>query len=63
MNVQSKPITILMADDDDDDRYLTQEAFAEAKLANNLNFVKDGQELMDYLTRHCLLYTSPSPRD
>ena len=51
MNVQSKPITILMADDDDDDRYLTQEAFAEAKLANNLNFVKDGQELMDYLTR------------
>jgi CheY-like chemotaxis protein len=51
MNPQLKPITILMADDDADDCYLTQEAFAESKLANNLLFVKDGQELMDYLTR------------
>lgn len=44
-------ITILMADDDEDDRELTREAFAEARLANDLRFVRDGEELMDYLKR------------
>ena len=46
-----KPVTILMADDDADDRQLTQEAFVEARLANDLRFVPDGKELMDYLKR------------
>lgn len=45
------PVTILMADDDEDDRMLTQEAFEENKLANELYFVEDGEELMDYLNR------------
>lgn len=40
-----------MADDDADDRKLTQEAFEEAKLANDLRFVEDGAELLDYLYR------------
>jgi two-component system response regulator len=40
-----------MADDDADDRQLTQEAFAEARLTNDLRFVPDGKELMDYLKR------------
>jgi CheY-like chemotaxis protein len=47
----SKPITILMADDDPDDRLLTKEAFAETHLANDLRFVEDGVELLDYLKR------------
>jgi two-component system response regulator len=46
-----KPITILMADDDPDDRQLTKEAFVEAKLSNELRFVEDGVELMEYLNR------------
>src|ERR671929_266704 len=46
-----KPITILMADDDPDDREMTREAFAESRLANDLRFVEDGEELMDYLRR------------
>lgn len=46
-----KPVTILMADDDADDRALTKEAFEEAKLANELRFVEDGEELLDYLNR------------
>jgi two-component system response regulator len=46
-----KPITILMADDDEEDREMTQQAFAEARLANDLRFVCDGEELMDYLKR------------
>src|SRR4051794_1239247 len=46
-----KPITILMADDDPDDRELTREAFVESRLANDLRFVQDGEELLDYLYR------------
>lgn len=46
-----RPITILMADDDPDDRKLTLDAFEEAKLANQLVFVEDGVELLDYLNQ------------
>jgi CheY-like chemotaxis protein len=49
MNATKLPITILMADDDPDDRELTREAFAENHLANELRFVENGEELMDYL--------------
>lgn len=45
------PITILMADDDADDRRLTQEAFEEGRLINDLRFVENGEQLMDYLYR------------
>jgi two-component system response regulator len=48
---RNKPITILMADDDPDDRQLTKEAFEENHLANDLRFVEDGEELLDYLHR------------
>ena len=44
-------ITILMADDDADDRDMAREAFAESHLANDLRFVEDGVDLMDYLKR------------
>lgn len=44
-----KAITILMADDDEDDRMLAQEALDECRLANDLHFVEDGEELLDYL--------------
>ncbi len=47
----AKPVTILIADDDPDDRELAREAFAEAKLNNDLRFVVDGIELLDYLQR------------
>ncbi|WP_407936166.1 response regulator [Gemmata algarum] len=51
MSNRTKPITILMADDDPDDRQLTQEAFEENHLANDLRFVEDGEELLDYLNQ------------
>jgi len=38
-----------MADDDPDDRILTKDALEENYLANDLHFVEDGEELMDYL--------------
>lgn len=44
-----KPIIILYADDDPEDRMLARDAFDESRLANDLHFVEDGEELMDYL--------------
>ncbi|MBE9029152.1 response regulator [filamentous cyanobacterium LEGE 11480] len=44
-----KTITILVAEDDEDDRLLMEEALEENRLANDLHFVGDGEELMDYL--------------
>ena len=63
MDNNGKSITILMADDDEDDRLMTKEAFEESKLVNELHFVEDGEELMDYLF-HCGEYSDPasSPR-
>jgi CheY-like chemotaxis protein len=51
MTRDAKPITILMADDDADDRQMTREAFEASRLGNDLRFVNDGVELMDYLCR------------
>jgi len=48
---RAKPVVILMADDDADDREMTREAFQESRLANDLRFVADGEELLDYLYR------------
>ena len=44
-------ITILLADDDPDDRQLTRDAFKENRLANALATVEDGEELLEYLHR------------
>jgi CheY-like chemotaxis protein len=45
------PITILLADDDPDDRLMCMEALAESRLANELRTVGDGEELLEYLRR------------
>jgi CheY-like chemotaxis protein len=45
------PITILVADDDEEDRQLAHRALTAARLANDVHFVADGEELMDYLQR------------
>jgi CheY-like chemotaxis protein len=42
-------ITILMADDDEDDRLMTRDALRESHLTNELRFVEDGEALIDYL--------------
>ncbi|MBU0482306.1 MAG: response regulator [Proteobacteria bacterium] len=51
MEKERMSLTILMADDDEDDRLMTKEALEEAKLANAIRFVEDGEALMDYLKR------------
>lgn len=47
----ARPIVILMAEDDPDDRLLVREAFEESRLLNELRFVEDGEELLNYLRR------------
>ena len=49
MRKESSRITILVAEDDPDDRLLISDAFAEAQLETDLRFVEDGEELMHYL--------------
>jgi len=51
MNNNRKSITILLADDDADDRMMASDALEESRLANDLRCVEDGEELMDYLHR------------
>jgi CheY-like chemotaxis protein len=51
MKAEGKMITIVLADDDPDDRQLTEDAFSENRLVNRLDCVEDGEELMDYLNR------------
>ena len=42
-------ISILIADDDADDRMLIDDAFRESRLSNPLKFVENGEELLHYL--------------
>lgn len=51
MNTLVKPIVLLMADDDADDCLLTKDALAESRVLNDLHFVHDGEQLLDYLLR------------
>jgi CheY-like chemotaxis protein len=51
MTPATKRITILLAEDDADDRLLVKEALAEGRVLNELRCVEDGEELMDYLRR------------
>lgn len=46
---QKKSIIILIADDDPDDRMMTQEALEENHIINQLKFVENGVDLIDYL--------------
>jgi CheY-like chemotaxis protein len=52
-------LTILLADDDEEDREMTREAMRDAHLVNPVEFVVDGQQLLDYL-RHEGRYANPA---
>ena len=50
-NSMKNSITILMADDDDDDRLMAQDALQESRVINDFHMVCDGVELLEYLRR------------
>lgn len=52
MTTRLKPknqVPILVADDDVDDCQMIKEALEESRLLNELHFVNDGEQLLDYL--------------
>lgn len=51
MTPNPKPVVILMADDDEEDRAFAREAFEASRLANDFRTVEDGVELLAYLRR------------
>ncbi|MDA1191920.1 MAG: response regulator [Candidatus Poribacteria bacterium] len=51
MRDMGKPTVILYAEDDEEDRLLTERALRRAKLTNRLVMVEDGEELVSYLQR------------
>jgi CheY-like chemotaxis protein len=58
MTEHPRPIVILLADDDEEDRMLAAGALEESRVVNDLRFVEDGEELLDYLY-HRGRYTEP----
>lgn len=49
--LRGRTATILIADDDQDDRVLIRDAFLEGSTATDLRFVENGEALMKYLKR------------
>lgn len=58
---ETKPIEILLVEDNPGDARLAVEALRESKLHNNLTHVKDGVEAMDYLRRKNQYSQVPPP--
>ena len=49
MTTSLRKITIVMADDDEDDRMFAREALEENSLGGDLHFVDNGEQLLAYL--------------
>ena len=49
MKIEGNPVTIVIADDDEDDCLLAREALEAVRLNNDIRFVKNGEELLHYL--------------
>lgn len=64
MRKAGETITILVAEDDPDDREMIKEAMKECRLANDIHFVEDGEQLVNYVYRrgsYAALQTAPRP--
>lgn len=61
MKIERRSVTILLAEDDPDDRMLVQDAVTEGRLVNELCCVEDGEELMDYLHQRGRHAGAPRP--
>jgi CheY-like chemotaxis protein len=59
MDTSGRPIVILVADDDAEDREMTRRALEKNRLANDFYAVADGEELLDFL-HHREAYASPA---
>ncbi len=60
--MKKEPVVILLADDDPDDRELTQRALQRSRVRNTVHCVEDGEELLEYLRREGRFADSDAPR-
>lgn len=51
MSPEKKPILILMAEDDPDDRLMISKALEDHRVVSEVRFVRDGEDLLRYLRR------------
>ena len=58
---RSRPVEILLVEDNPGDARLTQEALREGKIRNNLSHVKDGAEALSFLRREKGFEAAPTP--
>ncbi len=62
MNSIREPITLLVADDDPDDRFLIEEALRGNRAIREIHCVENGEELLDYLRQQGRYTDSTNPR-
>jgi CheY-like chemotaxis protein len=55
------PIEVLLVEDDPGDVLMTQEAFRDYKIANNLNVVTNGEDAISYLRKEGAFADVPTP--
>src|SRR5580704_10970653 len=59
MSANGNALTVLVADDDEEDRGFIKKAWTKSRTTNDLRFVEDGEELTQYLT-HSGKYRDPA---
>jgi CheY-like chemotaxis protein len=57
----SEPIEVLLVEDDPGDVLMTQEAFKDYKIANNLSVVTNGEDAVAYLRKQGRFADAPTP--
>ncbi|MEV1052063.1 response regulator [Streptomyces sp. NPDC049887] len=57
----TKPIEVLLVEDDPGDELMTREAFEDNKIGNTLHVVRDGEEALDFLYRRGAHQDAPRP--
>lgn len=55
------PIQVLIAEDQETDAFFIEQAFGQAKIENQVYWVKDGQEVMDFLNHDGDYVDAPRP--
>ena len=61
MNIEPRPIEILLVEDSPGDVTLTVEALRDAKVANNLHVARDGEEALRFLRNEGEFAEKPRP--
>ena len=61
MSHNTQPIHILIADDAETDAFFVEQAFGQSSVQNVVHWVKDGKEVMNFLTKNGEYKDQPRP--